>query len=293
MPITNYYCVNGAIIGEHTVGQSRLDYVTDVLGSVIATVDQTLTVQGTARYKPSGAVLVSTGTQPAFGFTGSTGSRRTGLPYSDLYNQARHLGTSVGRWTTSDPVWPFEPAYTYVRANPTTFIDPTGFSPACDVPPGAGRPIPMAPASPCAMYPGGPCEYAKTTPVINGAGGGVVCCDGVKYDCSWQPSGLPPGLYTCAKRHEHSHEPDIQCPPTGFSRPPFTDPGRVNPGECAASVIEIQCLVEQRPIDCNKLSGSARTSCLTAYHNRICQMCRYMDAHHCPTSQYPGNCSSC
>lgn len=129
MPVTNCYSANGEIIGEHTFGLSRLDYVTDGLGSVVATVYQTLTVKSTARYKPSGADLATSGTQPAFGFTGSTGSRRTGLPYSDLYNQARHLGTSVGRWTTSDPIWPVEPAYTYVRANPTTLVDPSGMDP--------------------------------------------------------------------------------------------------------------------------------------------------------------------
>jgi hypothetical protein len=34
MPVTNYYTVNGEIIGEKTTGGSRVDYLTDALGSV-------------------------------------------------------------------------------------------------------------------------------------------------------------------------------------------------------------------------------------------------------------------
>jgi hypothetical protein len=51
-----YYTVNGEIIGEHTAGSSRLDYLPDALGSVIATVDQTLTLQSTARYARSNGI---------------------------------------------------------------------------------------------------------------------------------------------------------------------------------------------------------------------------------------------
>lgn len=80
MPTTYYYTVNGAIIGQHTAGQGRLDYLTDGLGSVIATVDQTLTAHSTARYKPSGAVLASTGTQLDFGWAGRFGFKRTSTP---------------------------------------------------------------------------------------------------------------------------------------------------------------------------------------------------------------------
>jgi len=126
MAKTYYYTVEGEIIGEHTLGQSRLDYLTDGLGSVVATVDQTVTVKSTARYKPYGADLATTGTQPAFGFTGNTGSRRTGRPHMDLYNQSRHLGTAEGRWTTVDELFPSESAYVYVADSPTSWIDPSG-----------------------------------------------------------------------------------------------------------------------------------------------------------------------
>ena len=53
MRTTYCYKVNDGILDEYTLGQSRLDYVTDALGSVIATVDQTITVQSTASNMPS------------------------------------------------------------------------------------------------------------------------------------------------------------------------------------------------------------------------------------------------
>ena len=130
MPVTNYYSVNGVIIAEHTTGQSRLDYVTDALGSVIATVDQTLTVKSTARYKPYGANLAQTGTQPMYGWVGSPGCRRTELPHSEVYARARVASTSDGRWTTVDPLWPHSQAYLYALANPSTLIDPSGLEPS-------------------------------------------------------------------------------------------------------------------------------------------------------------------
>jgi len=55
MATTYYYTVNDEIIGEYAIGSSHLDYLTDALGSVVATIDQNLTFQGTARYKPYGA----------------------------------------------------------------------------------------------------------------------------------------------------------------------------------------------------------------------------------------------
>ena len=39
MAVTNYHTVNGRIIGETTSG-TRTDYLTDALGSVTATVNQ-------------------------------------------------------------------------------------------------------------------------------------------------------------------------------------------------------------------------------------------------------------
>ena len=74
MPVTNYLTVNGEIIGEST-GGVRTDYLTDALGSVTATVDQSASVVNTYRYKPYGELLAKTGTgsDPIFGWVGSQG----------------------------------------------------------------------------------------------------------------------------------------------------------------------------------------------------------------------------
>jgi RHS repeat-associated protein len=158
MPVTNYYSANGVIIAEHTTGQSRLDYVTDALGSVIATVDQTLTVQSTARYKPYGADLVTVGTQTRLGFVGSQGYRRTGLPHSDIYAEMRHDSTVEGRWTTLDPLWPWEGAFLYCKSNPASIIDPSGLGSIIGGNGGNGRgggssgwPAPLPPDKPCSL----------------------------------------------------------------------------------------------------------------------------------------------
>src|SRR5277367_4808495 len=100
LSVTNYYSVRGEIIGEHTTGQTRLDYVTDALGSVISTIDQIPNVNSTARFKPYGADLSTTGTTPFYGWVGSIGHyRRTGRPYSEFYIRARHDSVTDGRWT--------------------------------------------------------------------------------------------------------------------------------------------------------------------------------------------------
>jgi len=126
MAVTNYYTVNDEIIGEHAVGQSRLDYLTDGLGGVVGTLDQTLTAQCTARYKPYGADLATTGTQSAFGYVGGFGYRRTGRPHADFYIRARTLSSQDAGWTTVDPLWPWESAYIYADGAPTVWVDPSG-----------------------------------------------------------------------------------------------------------------------------------------------------------------------
>src|SRR5579863_4200382 len=106
MPVTNYYTVNGALIGEKTVGGSRTDYLTDALGSVTATVNQSGQVVNTYRYKPYGAQLAKTGVgaDPAFQWAGESGYRQTSKKYSDVYVRARHYDSRGGRWTTKDPL---------------------------------------------------------------------------------------------------------------------------------------------------------------------------------------------
>src|SRR5580700_2929376 len=99
MPVTNYHTVDGEIIGETTAGSPRVDYLTDALGSVTATVNQSAQVVNTYRYKPFGAQLAKTGTgsDPAFGWVGEYGYRPTTNKFSDFYVVFRHYDATGGR----------------------------------------------------------------------------------------------------------------------------------------------------------------------------------------------------
>ena len=78
MPVTNYYTVDGEIIGERT-GASRVNYATDALGSVTGTLVGDA-LQSTYAYKPYGALLAKTGAgaDPKAQWVGSLGYRATG-----------------------------------------------------------------------------------------------------------------------------------------------------------------------------------------------------------------------
>jgi YD repeat-containing protein len=56
-----YYSVQGEILGEKAAGGQRVDYLTDALGSLTATVDQTGTVLNRYVYKPDGALQAGHG----------------------------------------------------------------------------------------------------------------------------------------------------------------------------------------------------------------------------------------
>lgn len=128
MPVTNYYTVNGEIIGEQTTGQERIDYLTDPLGNVTATIDQNAKVLNRYTYKPFGEVLSKTGTapDPKFLWVGAHGYRQTGKKYAEVYIRARSYDTRTGRWTSRDPLWPRQPGYIYAASSPVVFSDPSG-----------------------------------------------------------------------------------------------------------------------------------------------------------------------
>jgi RHS repeat-associated protein len=140
MAVTNYYSAGGELLGEKTVGGSRIDYLTDALGSVTATVDQTGSVVNRYRYKPYGGLLSKSGAgaDPSFQWVGSQGYRQTGKKYSDVYVRARHYDTANGRWTRKDPIgfavgdWN---VYSYSGDSPAVFHDASGlfrvYNPAC------------------------------------------------------------------------------------------------------------------------------------------------------------------
>lgn len=126
MPVTNYYTIDGQLIGYKDQG-GRKDFLTDALGSVTAEVDQTgITKTFDGRYKPYGGDLSSTGTRENYGWVGSWGYRGTGLTSSSHYVRARHYSKISGNWTTIDILWPEEMAYGYAGCNPLLLFDPTG-----------------------------------------------------------------------------------------------------------------------------------------------------------------------
>src|SRR2546421_2647467 len=105
MSVINYYTVNGEILGEKTAGGSRIDYLTDALGSVIATKNQSAQIVNTYRYKPYGALLAKTGVgaDPSFQWVGGVGYRQTNKKWSDVHVRRRHDDTATGRWVSRDP----------------------------------------------------------------------------------------------------------------------------------------------------------------------------------------------
>jgi len=130
MPVTNYLTVKGEIIGEAT-GGVRTDYLTDALGSVTATVDQSASVVNTYRYKPYGELLAKTGSgsDPQFGWVGSAGYAGTGRKYAEVYVRARHYSSANARWTSKDPIGQGGSDlnyYRYVENRPVGRTDPSG-----------------------------------------------------------------------------------------------------------------------------------------------------------------------
>jgi RHS repeat-associated protein len=115
------------MVGEQTDGGTRINYVTDALGSIVQAIDENRDTTYTARYKPFGDVLSSTGTAPAFTWVGSLGYlQAAGRPHSAFYVRARFYSKAEGRWTTVDALWPNESAYMYVRCRPSWRVDPSG-----------------------------------------------------------------------------------------------------------------------------------------------------------------------
>ena len=87
MATTYYHAVNGQLLGETTAG-ARIDYLTDILGSVVGTVDQNQNSQCNLRYKPFGSRLSQSGAVAVlrFQYCGNSSLSETGSLDGALYS---------------------------------------------------------------------------------------------------------------------------------------------------------------------------------------------------------------
>lgn len=215
MPVTNYHTMNGEIIGETTSGV-RTDYLTDALGSVTATMNQSAQIINTYRYKPFGALLAKTGTgaDPAFGWVGTQGYRQTSKKFSNFHIRRRHYDMETARWTTKDPRG-YEDGvnlYRNVGNNPVLATDPSGLRSSSfpaftltPLPPPVGSPLPVPPGPPCK---GRTNDYCWNASLFGGTNWGAQCfcfvsrtvCDyiiSINNPCSAWTDCINSCLYKC------------------------------------------------------------------------------------------------
>ncbi len=122
-----YNTVNGQILGETSATGARpTDYLTDALGSVVATASKG-TIQNTYRWAGYGQQVSKTGASPdpKFLWVGGWGYR------TRAYIRKRTLDIRHAIWISVDNLWPGEPAYSYVAGKPTNLVDMFGEAP-CD-----------------------------------------------------------------------------------------------------------------------------------------------------------------
>lgn len=113
---------------------TRYDLLADGLGSVRNLIDGSGAVVGAADYSAFGKYRNQTGVTSrgpfGRGFTGEYYAQETGM----WHLRARDLHPGLGRFLSADPVQPNAPGtqgynrYAYVANNPTTWVDPSGYS---------------------------------------------------------------------------------------------------------------------------------------------------------------------
>ncbi len=125
-----YNTINGQIMGEvpDMPGVAATDYLTDALGSVVATVSGG-EILNTYRWSGYGQQVLKTGIgpDPKFLWIGGWGYRAGYVSYV----RNRHVSPQIAVWTSKDALWPQESAYAYVSGSAATLIDPLGLGPGC------------------------------------------------------------------------------------------------------------------------------------------------------------------
>jgi len=125
MPSATFLNVDGEIVAENRAGTLR-DYVPNSLGSTVALLDSSQAKTHTYDYWPYGEETATSsrgGTN--FRFGGTRGCWRQSWDAS-VWVRRRVEAAALGRWTTTDPLWPKEPAYEYAKSSPSTDVDESG-----------------------------------------------------------------------------------------------------------------------------------------------------------------------
>lgn len=247
--------MNGELLSENRSGTKR-DHVPDPLGSTEALLDSSQTKTDTFTYWPYGEVKTRTGTNTTpFQYVGTRGYFQDSS--TKAYVRARYLDVQKGRWLTRDPLFSLLSPYEYSGNSPLVMFDPSGKSP-----------LDLA----CLVYPGGPCAYAKALGDDLHNWGGVVCCNGQKFVCSWY-TGSNDLITKCLLEHEQSHLTDVDCPCTGYVRPGWRTGADPDWEECYSYRREIRCLFYNDWKYCDKLPPASRSACYEEVNGRRCLMC--------------------
>ena len=124
------YAFDGRKLQEKVTGPVYMFFLRDHLGSVRAVVSETGAVQQRNNYFPYGDLFPNTSIDSSanrYRYTGKESGDEIGL-----YDfSARFLQTSLGRFTTIDPLaeqYPNISPYAYCNGNPVNYIDPDGMA---------------------------------------------------------------------------------------------------------------------------------------------------------------------
>ncbi len=115
-----YLHLPGVIMAESAAGETQY-LLSDGLGSIRQTVNETATVTTYFEFDPYGNAVNDSGGDP-YGYTGEWWEDEVGL----LHLRARWYLPADGVFLSRDPVESENP-YSYVRGNPVNRVDPSGF----------------------------------------------------------------------------------------------------------------------------------------------------------------------
>ncbi|MCI0530025.1 MAG: RHS repeat-associated core domain-containing protein, partial [Nitrospira sp.] len=116
-----YLHLPGVIVAESSTGETRY-LLSDGLGSARQAVDENGAVVAYNEFDPYGNPVQNE--SGPYGFTGEWWEDEIGL----LHLRARWYSVETGTFISKDPIED-EPPYQYVRGNPITLIDPSGYGP--------------------------------------------------------------------------------------------------------------------------------------------------------------------